>query len=265
MRAFLTIVMAACVTPAAAQTTPSVAAEKDDVVVNGQVDPADPDPANLRAKVFVGSRLKRQSLQNNPNIAMMTSANGLDPTSGVDAWRNDATLRWKSCKLDGAYISKRVACALAAAQKMLTAGEAVAAHARMVMLAGDPDLTAEERYWNQRYLYRTAAAIPDAAEKRKALTAMVATGMMPTGEELSAIRTLASMAMKADDRAEALRRYEQASELDRTDTQSRINAASLLQSIGDNEKAAAHIRTAITIAQTQGRPVPQTWLDNARQ
>ena len=131
-------------------------------------------------------------------------------------------------------------------------------------LTTEPDLTIEERYVVQEYLYRIAEAIPDAVRKRRALAAMVDTGFMAVADERTALLTLASWALNANDLGEAVTRYRAVAVLDPNDTQSRINAAVLLERLGHADEGKAQIREAIAIARRTDQPVPSAWLDNAR-
>lgn len=97
-----------------------------------------------------------------------------------------------------------------------------------------------------------------------ALAAMVATGFMPVANERAAQLTLASMALTAGDPGDAVERYRAVARLEPDDTQSRMNAAALLQRMGRSDESKSQIRKAIAIARRTDQPIPSAWVDNAR-
>lgn len=244
-------------------TVPPKEPEKADIVVEGRPDPDEPDPSNLRRKVIVGSRIPRYSLQNDPNIASATSLGGVTWDSGMDAWQSMSTKRWKSCKAQGAVISKRVACALVRVQKAMDRMQVAEAEEIALPLAGDANLTIEERYVVHSYLYRIADMKSDASAKRRALNAMVDTGMMPEAKERLAVGTLASWALKANDTEAAIRWYRELASMNVNDTQSRVNAGVLLGRVGKTEESKAQFRAAISAARKEGKMVPAEWVERA--
>lgn len=226
-----------------------------EIVVTGERADSEIDPANLQPKVFVGSRIPRRSMQNNPNIASATSLGGLTPTSGMDPFAGDTTLRWKSCQIEGYSLGDH-ACALGKAQKAIDAGEWESAQALAAGLASRQDLSIDGQYLAQRMLYSVAVATSDAAGQRTSLEGMVATGVMPAAEELAALRTLASKAMRRGDPQDAILKYKEIAILDGNDHRSRINLGALLQQVGTVDEGRVHLRDAIEIMKRNGEVVP---------
>ncbi|QXQ07339.1 tetratricopeptide repeat protein [Sphingosinicellaceae bacterium] len=248
LRRFVVVTMIFVTQSIQAQKAADAPVQNGDIVVTARPDKDEPDFSNSRPMVIVGSRIPRESLQHNPYIASATSLGGLTPDSGLDAFGSIRNYRWQTCKADGAAVRKHVACRLARVQQALTTGHPLLAEELILPLSTDSDLTLEERYVVQEYRYRIAEAIPDAGRRRTALAAMVATGFMPVAKERAAQLTLASMALKAGDPLEAIERYRAVAKLEPDDTQSRINAAALLQRIGRSDESKSQIREAIAIA-----------------
>ncbi|QNE30820.1 hypothetical protein F1C10_01755 [Sphingomonas sp. NBWT7] len=213
---------------------------------------------------MLGSRISRYSLQHNPMIAMKTSANGLTPDSGVDAFGNQRTIAWKSCRAEGVVLRKQIACRFVDVQKLVGAGKLIPAHQALSDVAATPGLTNDEQFATLQYQYRIAEAMGDPTLKRTALAGIVDTDLLPIDEQAGAVRSLGADAWKRGDQAEALRRFEQASRLDPADTISRVNAAAVLQSTGHRAQAVAYLQAAIAINRGKGHPIPQSWIDNAR-
>jgi tetratricopeptide (TPR) repeat protein len=251
-------------TVAQSTTSPSGDAKEAEILVKGRPDPDEPDHANWQRKVIVGSRIPRVSLQHNPNIASATSLGGLTPDSGLDAWQSSTTKRWKTCKADGAVISKRLACALLPVQKAMEMSRFNEAEKNLLLLSGDGGLTTEERYVVNSYLYKIAERNSDLVAKSRYLAAMVDTGMMPGVEERAAVGTLASWSLKADDFQGAISWYRILASADANDTQSRINAAILLSRVGKLEESKGLFREAIEAAARGGKAVPDEWRTRAR-
>lgn len=249
---------------AVAETPASTTLKNDDIVVTARPDKDEPDPTNSRPIVIVGSRILRASLQHNPFIASATSLGGLTPDSGLDAFDRIQIKHWRTCKADGAALRKQTACHLVRVQQALDTGRFLLAEQLALPLATQSDLTTEERYVIQEYLYRIAGAIPDPVRRRRALSAMVDTGFMAVADQRSALLTLASMAMTAGDTDEAVKRYRAVAVLDPDDTQSRINAGALLQRLGRVDESKQQIREAIAIARRTDQPIPASWVDNIR-
>lgn len=240
---------------------------KDIVVVARNPDGLDadaPDLANRKKGIVLGSRIPRYSLQNNPMLAMKTSPNGLTPGSGIDPYKEQRTIFWKSCRAEGAVMRKQIACRLVDVQKLMGAGKFVPARQALTEVAATPGLTIDERFATLQYQYRLAEAMNDPTLRRVALTGIVDTDLLPIDEQAYAVRSLGAVAWKQGDQAEALRRFEQASRLDPNDTLSRVNAAAVLQSTNHREQAVAYLRAAITINRVKGLPIPQSWIDNAK-
>lgn len=235
-----------------------------EIIVEGRPNPDEPDLTNSEPKVITGSRLMRRSLQRSPYIASATSLGGLTPDSGMDAWQNTRTRRWKSCKVSGAEVTKVTACALVDVDKAFDEGNYRRAQSLALAIAQRPKLPIEDRFVTQSYLYRIAEAITDRSAKRRALTELVGSGLLARVDELSAVRTLASMEFRDGDKGSALELYERAGELDPDDAQMRINAAAILQSVGRNEEARLHVQEAVSIAQRNGKQIPISWLENSR-
>lgn len=247
-----------------AQTAEGAETSPAEIIVEGRRDSSEPDVTNAEPKVFVGSRLKRNSLQRSPYIASATTLGGLHADSGLDASKGTRTRRWKTCKATGAQISKATACALVSVDKAVDAGDLRQAQQLALALAESPQLPLEDRFVTQSYLYRIAEAIPDREAKREALKELVESGLLSEADERSAVRTLASMAYGAGDKEEALELYQLLGELDPESTQARVNAAALLQGFGRDEEARLQLREAIDIAQRLGRQVPKSWLENVQ-
>lgn len=249
-----------------AQTAaPDKKQEVEEIVVEGRRKPNEPDLTNSELMVVTGSRVMRRSLQNSPHIASATTFAGLTPDdSGVDAFKNTRTRRWKSCKVSGAEVTKVTACALVDVDKAFDEGNYRRAQSLALAIAQNPKMPIEDRFVTQSYLYRIAEAIPDRSAKRRALTELVASGLLAPIDELSAVRALASMAFRDGDKGSALALYQRAGELDPDDAQVRINAAAILQNVGRREEARLHVREAVSIAQRNGKQIPRSWLENSR-
>lgn len=258
--------IAAAQQPSAASVPPPPAPDRrgEDIVVVAAPDPDAPDLANQRKTIIVGSRIPRHSTQNNPLLATRTSLNGFTPGSGMDPYKDQRTIFWKSCRADGAVLRKPVACALAGVQKLIAAGKIAQASTAAARTAALPDLTGEERFAIGQYQYRLADMTNDGERRHAALETIVATDLLPVDEQASAVRTLASAAWHRNDQPEALERFQQAARLDPGDANSRVNAAAMLQSLGRRDEARQHLRAAIAIVAAKGQPVPQSWIDNAR-
>jgi hypothetical protein len=250
-----------------ASKEPTSTEPRDIVVVARDPDGLDadaPDLANRKKGVVLGSRIPRYSLQNNPMLAMKTSPNGLTPGSGIDPYKEQRTVFWKSCRADGAILRKQVACKLVDVQKMISTGKLVPARLALEGVARIPDLSLDEQFATLRYQYRIADAMNDPILRRTALAGIVEIDVLPLDEQSSAVRSLGADAWNRGDQAEALLRFEQASRLDPSDALSRVNAAAALQATGRREQAAGYLRAAIAINRVKGQPVPQAWIDNAK-
>ena len=159
-------------------TAPSKDSGMEDIVVEGGIDPDEPDPSNLRRKMVTGSRIPQRSLQNNPHIASATSLGGLTSDSGMDAWQSIGTKRWKTCKAEGALIRKRIACALVRVEKAMTAMHAAEAGQIASSLASDASLTVEAAVrW-----YRELAS-RDVNDTQSRINAGILLGRMGKAEE----------------------------------------------------------------------------------
>lgn len=159
-------------------TAPSEDSGMEDIVVEGGIDPDEPDPSNLRRKMVTGSRIPQRSLQNNPHIASATSLGGLTSDSGMDAWQSIGTKRWKTCKAEGALIRKRIACALVRVEKAMTAMHAAEAGQIASSLASDASLTVEAAVrW-----YRELAS-RDVNDTQSRINAGILLGRMGKAEE----------------------------------------------------------------------------------
>lgn len=246
---------------------PTSTETKEIVVVAHDRDGLDadaPDLANRKKGIVLGSRIPRYSLQNNPMLAMKTSPNGLTPGSGLDPYKEQRTIFWKSCRAEGAVMRKQVACRLVDVQKLMGAGKFGPARQALTEVLATPDLTIDERFSTLQYQYRIAEAMNDLTLRRIALAGIVDTDLLPIDEQAGAVRSLGAAAWKQGDQAEALRRFEQASRLDPSDTLSRVNAAAVLQSSGHRAQAVAYLRAAVAINRGKGLPIPQSWIDNAK-
>ncbi len=246
----------------ARETSPDT--QSSEIVVEGERSEDPMDAGNRLPKVILGSRIPRQSSQNNPYIASATSLGGLTPGSGMDPFANDRTLRWKSCKVDGYSVGAAHACMFGKAQKAIEAQQWGAAQAIAADLAAQQDISVDGQYLAQRMLYTVAAATGDQAARRRSLSKMVTTGLMPAADERAALRTLAAMAITAGDTADAIGKYRDLTILDSDDYQSRVNLGSLLQQNGDVEESKVHFLAAIQILERNGQPVPEPLILNSR-
>lgn len=224
------------------------ASATDGIVVEGSIE--------QRKRVIVGSRIPRVSLQANPGIAMGTSANGMTPDSGMDPFLKSRRIYSKECKATGASLSKAACTALAEAQAFFAKGNLAEASQRAAKVLQLDEATNEDAFVAQAFLYRVAESAGDWAARRAALNALVDLDFWSLDEKIRAERTLAAMALRAGDRAEALVRFERVIALDPADTQSLMNAAILSKEGGNSHRSKQLAGQAIDKMKQTGEAVP---------
>lgn len=245
--------------PSSSSSTENAQGEDSDTVdIVVSAERRDPvDAANLRPKVILGSRIPRESTQNNPYIASATSLGGLGGTSGMDPFKNDRTLRWTSCKVPGFALSSETGCALRKARKAIDARDWTGAGSILAELRARPQLSSDAHYLIHRLSWDLASGTGDKGGQRQALSGLVDSGVLSRDEHRAALRSLAAMALRAGDSGDAIAHYWAVVRIDPDDHRSRINLGALLQQTGDSGGAIAQFRDAIAIMRRAGIAVPQ--------
>ncbi len=195
------------------------------------------------------------------NVATRTGVAGLVPGSGMDPFAGGTRfLREVFCRADDPRLSPDAACRLHAVQQLLAAGAHDEARAAIDRFLASEAAADEERYIAAGLWYRLGELTGDPLDREDALLAMLRTAAMPGQERAAALRTLAALALRRDQRLEAAGYFEQVLPLAPDDARSRVNLASLYAGSGRAGDAMELVEEAIAIVRARGEPVPDEWL-----
>lgn len=209
--------------------------------------------------VMAGSRLPRTPVRNGGPIATNTGVMGLVPGSGMDPFAGGTRkITTKTCISDGEAISKEAACLLVKADRAWKSGDAELGTSLLRRIALEGHYNAEERLAASQRLYAIGDGIQSQALREEALIKMIATGLLPESDAISAHRTLVAMAMKRAEPTLAVARLHSLLSVSPGRAQDWVNLA-ILQSQLDDPASSASMHRAIKMNEAAGRPVDPSW------
>ena len=216
----------------------------------------------------LGSRIAREKQADGfvSQIRSETGVAGFTPGSGMDPFAGGTRkLLVKSCKSEGANLSRPAACALAAVQRSMAERDFAAARAGLDRFFAVAQLTDEDRYVASRFAFSLAEAEGDPRDRQRALEIMLSTATMPEAERAPALRTLAALALKLGDDEAAIAALNLVTVLEPFDPRSQANLAALYERKGRSKEARERMATAVALVQRSGAAVPKAWSDYLQQ
>lgn len=220
---------------------------------------ATPEPPE---SIPLGSRIARPLQENGDRqIASDTGVAGLIPGSGMDPFAGQTRrVRVTECRAGAADLSPETVCRFGALDRALGAGDYGAARALLEGIGRRPDLTDDETYLVHWFGYAIAMADGgDARDRQAALEGMLATSAMPQAYRLPALRSLVAIALRLDDRQQAVLLLERVVARAPGDAQSRANLAAFYSQQGRNQEAVSLLREAISLRLAERGEVPHAW------
>ena len=194
-------------------------------------------------------------------IASDTGVAGFTPQSGMDPFAGGTrTVTFKTCKSSDARISRSAMCELAAAQAALSKNLYPAAIAAIDRVLSSPDSTPVDRFYAHRFGYQIASAEGDRLGRVEALRGMLASGLLPPDERLSARKSLVAIALASGDDRQAIAELELLTSEAPSEAQSQANLAALYDRSGFQGKARTRMESAVNIMRARKQDVPGAWL-----
>jgi tetratricopeptide (TPR) repeat protein len=248
----------------AAQAALPPAKSDDDAIVITATKPAvDAD----KQYVPLGSRIARerdgegfQSIASNTGFQGLISngSAGFDATGGnVPTWRRKIVT---SCKASDTRISVAMACRLVPIEKAIETGDFPAADAALAKLTLPATAHSAETYALAYYRYTVAAHFGDDETRERALGDIVASGELSPTDRVAAFKSLAALALKRGDDANAILAYQKLLQSSPGEPQILANLAGLLDRNGETASAVGHMRQAVSLFRALGTNPPEEWV-----
>jgi len=242
---------------AARETLPDEPLEPVPIIVSGS--------AKDERTVIAGSRIPRESLFANDQIASNTAMHGLSPGSGMTPY-SDRTIKKtiRSCKASDTRISGETACLLVSARRAIEAADWLSVRGLLVPLAREEGADPGERRAAADYLLEAAQLSGSTPARREALGLLLATRTLRPCEAAQIERNLATMAHQAGDLAAARGHLEASLALLPDQPQALANLAVFERAAG-LAQAVQTMRRAIAASEASGGAVPASWRQFANQ
>jgi len=156
-------------------------------------------------------------------------------------------------------LSKGVATALAAAQKLQQGGDNAGALAKIAEAEAVPNPTADDTYMISALRLNSAIGLKDNLLIEKTLTQMLATGRVSAADQPKFLRTVGSLALQRKDYAAATSAFEQLVTLNPGDGEAIVGLAELYFAQKQSAKSVDSLTQAIAANKAANLPVPEAW------
>jgi tetratricopeptide (TPR) repeat protein len=163
----------------------------------------------------------------------------------------------------GPKVSKAGAVVLQAIQKELQAQNWAGAKVALDAAEANPKLTADDRYYLNRFRINVAQGTQDYAALRPALAAAIQSPFVTAPEKLQFTKALRGLAYQANDLPEAVKWGEQLVALSPNDGQAAIELAQIYNQAKQPDKGYVAVKRAIDAQKASGQPVPEAWYRSA--
>ncbi len=237
---------------------PAEAAIELPIVVSGQREVEE-------ERVQTGSRTRTRPVYTDIGIATSTGVAGLTPGSGMEPLNGANRINrivTTTCVSDNSAVGEAASCLLLQARDAVENERFGQASDLYRYLVSSDEFTGEERLAGGTELYNLARTLGDEGLREEALIRLVDGEVLPEDRRPAARRTLADMALARGRRDLAIQRLEEHVALNEPDAQSLANLAILMRDEGQSG-AQDIMRRAISVAEAEGRDVPQGWSDFA--
>ncbi len=156
-------------------------------------------------------------------------------------------------------LSKAVAVALQAAQKLQQAGDNAGSLAKILEAAAVPNPTPDDVYTIAALKLNAALGLKDNTLIENTLGELLATGRVSPADQPKFLRNIGSLAMNRKDYAKATESFEKLVLLAPGDADNVIALAELYFAQKQSAKAVTSIGNAIAAEKAAGKPVPEAW------
>jgi tetratricopeptide (TPR) repeat protein len=156
-------------------------------------------------------------------------------------------------------LTKGVAVALAAAQKLQQAGDNAGALAKIAEAEAIPSPTPDDTYMISALRLNSAIALKDNLLIEKTLSTMLATGKVPAADQPKFLRYVGSLALQRKDYATATNAFEQLVKINPADGEAIVGLAELYFAQKQSAKAVDSLTQAIAANKAANQPVPESW------
>jgi tetratricopeptide (TPR) repeat protein len=156
-------------------------------------------------------------------------------------------------------LTKAVATALAAAQKLQQAGDNAGALAKIAEAELVPNPTADDSYMISALRLNSAIGLKDNLLIEKTLTQMLASGRVSAADQPKFLRTAGSLALQRKDYAAATSAFEQLVTLNPGDGEAIVGLAELYFAQKQSAKSVDSLTQAIAANKAANLPVPEAW------
>lgn len=163
----------------------------------------------------------------------------------------------------GPKVSKAGAPLLQGIQKEIQAQNWPAAKAALDAAEANPKLTADDRYYLNRFRINVAQATQDYASLRPALATAAQSSFVTPQEKVTFTKALRGLAYQANDLPEAVKWGEQLVALSPNDGQAAIELAQIYNQAKQPDKGYVAVKRAIDAQKAAGQPVPEAWYRSA--
>lgn len=134
------------------------------------------------------------------------------------------------------------------------------ADARLNALKPPVDANSAEHYFIGYYRYLVAAHFGDDAGREQALKQIVATGELLPADSAAAHKTLAALALKRGDGADAINAYEKLLASAPAEPKVQANLAALHDRQGETGIAVRYMKAAVSLVRARGENPPADWV-----
>lgn len=210
-------------------------------------------------QVLIGSRLPRDPVVVEGQIATNTGVMGLVPQSGMDPFAGATrTKRTITCVSELAEIRKQAACLVADADKYMASGDNVTALGLLQRITFEGGFNPQEHLAASQRIYAIGFELQDEMLRKSALVDLLETGLLSQSDTIAAHRSLLAIALKNQETELAVDRLQNILRITADNAQDWANLA-VLQKELDNPASRSSMIKAIELRQASGRPVESSW------
>ncbi len=156
-------------------------------------------------------------------------------------------------------LSKPVAIALQAAQKLMAAGDNAGALEKIKEAEAAPNQTPDDIYFEGQLRLNAAIALKDNAMIESTLKALLATGRVSPADQPKFLRNIGAMALQRKDYNGATQAFEQLVKIAPNDPDAIVGLAELYQAQKQTGKAIDMLGQAIAASKAAGQVPPENW------
>lgn len=193
-------------------------------------------------------------------VATSTGVAGMTPQSGMDPFAGPTLNRTvKVCRSSDKRLSRAATCELAKAKVAIEKNDLTAAHLRLDRVLEGSTSNGADRFFAHRFKYEIARRSANSEQQFEALSGMVATGLFSGQDQILALKTLASIAVRAGHYAVATDLLERVVREAPNEAKAHANLGVLYANRGAHDLAKLRLVEAVRLTKQAKLEVPAEW------